>query len=465
MSDVSAIVLNKLLTERNLDVWAKLKLAFLDSAYSSIYSAISKHYDKYASIPSFDELEVTGRETSTSRILATLRLIDEPDISAEVALEALIDQYTQNTTISLLDKFVDKLPIYDTSEIKENLANIVLTLDEKTLTTEGVYTMADIMLFKTEEEHSRDRVFLGFNNTFDSVLGGVSLEELILVGGPRGSGKSIVCSNIQISQYEMGNTCPYFTIEMIAHETLERNLSILANVKYMDLKNNTLSPSELLKVIKSRAEMFEESTNLVEEYLQHRDRFKFEQELVRTKTLKQDNQMIIVDDRALTITSLDLHLGKLKARFGERFKVGVVDYLNQIVVSEGKNQFDWQPQVEVSKKLKDLARKHKVALFVPYQVDASGEARFAKGILDAADIALVMEPHEKEKSAIGFNTTKIRGGPPIKVTSPINWDTLRIDPTPMEAPEASQQKIKRAGKKEKPSVATGESATDAPWES
>jgi len=460
--DISAIVLNKLLIERNLDIWGKLKLVFIDSAYSSVYSAISRHYEKYGLLPTFEELDTVTRETLTQKTLATLQLIDEPDISAEVALDALIDQYTQNEAISLLDKFIDKLPIYDTTEIKEELAGIVLKLDEKTLTTEGVYTMADIMLFKTEEEHSRDRVFLGFNNTFDAVLGGVSLEELILVGGPRGSGKSIVCSNVQIAQYEMGNTCPYFTIEMVAHETLERNLSILANVNYMALKNNTLSPSELTKVIKARAEMFEDSSDLVDEYLQHRNRFKFESDLVRNKTLKPDNQLIIVDDRALTLSSLDLHIGKLKARFKDRFKIAVVDYLNQIVVGEGKNQFDWQPQVEVSKGLKNLARKHKVALFVPYQVDDTGQARFAKGILDAADIALLMKSHDKEKGAIGFDTTKIRGGPPIAVTSSIDWDSLRISPIPIEAPvgkddSPKKDRIKRAGAK------VVEDPNEIPW--
>lgn len=460
--DISAIVLNKLLIERNLDIWSKLKLVFVDSAYSSIYSAISRHYDKYGTLPSFEELDTVTRETLTQKTLATLKLIDEPDISAEVALDALIDQYTQNEAISLLDKFIDKLPIYDTTEIKEELAGIVLKLDEKTLTTEGVYTMADIMLFKTEEEHSRDRVFLGINNTFDAVLGGVSLEELILVGGPRGSGKSIVCSNVQIAQYEMGNTCPYFTIEMVAHETLERNLSILADVNYMSLKNNTLTPSELVKVIKARAEMFLESNDLVEEYLQHRNKFKFETDLVRNKALKKDNQLIIVDDRALTLAALDLHIGKLKARFGEKFKVAVVDYLNQIVVPDGKNQFDWQPQVEVSKGLKNLARKHKVALVVPYQVDDTGQARFAKGILDAPDIALLMKPYDKEKAAIGFETTKIRGGPPINVTSSINWDTLRISPIPIEAPGGKDEppkkdKLKRAGAK------VAEDPNEIPW--
>ncbi len=460
--DTSAVVLNRLLVEGNLDVWAKLKLAFLGAEYTSAYAAISRHYDKYAALPTFEELEVTTREGSSQQLLATLLLINEPDISAEVALDALIDQYTQNQTISLLEKFVDKLPVYDTAEIKESLSNIVLSLDEKTLTTEGVYTMADIMLFKTADEMSRDRVHLGFNNTFDAVLGGVAVEELILIGGPRGSGKSIVCNNIVDNQYEMGNSSVYFSIEMKAHEVLERGLAMRSNVSYMGLKNGTLSDSEMLKVITARAEMFLDSYDLVEQYTRTRDKFKFELELTRCKQLKPDNQIIIIDDRALSLASIDLHIGKLKARFGDKLKVAVVDYLNQIVVAEGKSQFDWQPQVDVSKKLKELARKHKVVMVSPYQIDATGEARFAKGILDAADIALLMESHDKEKGAMGFNTTKIRGGPPIKVTSPINWETLRISPINMDAPEPPKDKMKRAGKKDDKDP-TGESATDVPW--
>lgn len=454
--DISAVVLNKIIVESSLEVWSKLKLSFLDSAYASVYSAVSRHYDKYSALPTFSELEITTRDTVNQKVFTALALIDEPDISAEIALDALIDQYTQNQAIDLLEKFVDKLPIYDTSEIKDSLANIVLTLDEKTLTTEGVYSMADIMLFKNQDELDRDRVYLGLNNQFDSILGGVALQELILIGGQRGAGKSITSSNILANQYETGNTCVYFSIEMIAHEVLERNLSILADIPYMALKNNSLNDSDLLKVIKSRASMFQDADDLVIEYTQHRDRFKFESELVREKTLKQDNQMIIIDDRALTLASIDLHLGKLKSRFGDKLKVCIVDYLNQIVI-EGGSQFDWQPQVIVSKKLKELARKHHVVMVSPYQIDATGEARFAKGILDAADIALTMEAHDKDKGAVSFNTTKIRGGPPIQFTSPINWDTLRISPVSIEKPEA-KEKIKKAGKSK-----VEETASDMPW--
>lgn len=456
--DCSAIVLNKLLAERNLDIWSRLKLVFLDPAFSSLYSAVSKYYDTYNTIPSFDELELTLREGPALRTLATLKLADNPDISSEVALNALIDQYTQNETVKLLDKFIDKLPVYDSQEIKENLASIVLTLDEKTLTTEGVYNMADIMLFKNAEELARDRVHLGFNNTFDAALSGVARQELILIGGRRGSGKSICSSNIAVNQYESGNTSVIFSIEMIAHEVLERNLSILADVSHQNLKQGRLSPDELLKLVKARAGMFQDSDDVVEDYKKHRDKYRFEQELVRTKKLKDDNQMIIIDDRALTLTSLDLHLGKMKARFEDKFTVAVVDYLNQIVV-EGASQFDWQPQIVISKKLKELARKYDIVIVSPYQIDASGEARFAKGILDAADIALTMDAHDKEKGALTFSTTKIRGGREMTFTSPINWETLRISPQTIDTPE-QKETVKRHKKKPDPKP---DDDSDIPW--
>jgi len=456
--DTSAIVLNKLLTERNLEIWAKLKLVFLDAAYSTLYSQINKYYEKYNTIPSFDDLELTLREGSASKTLAALKLTDLPDVSAEVALDALIDQFTQNETIKLLDKFVDKLPLYDTNEIKDNLSSIALTIEEKTHTSEKVFTMADMFLFQHPDDVEKERVYLGLNNTFDSVLGGVARQELVLVGGKRGSGKSITSSNIFINQYESGNSSIYFSIEMTAMETMQRNLSILANVNLQSLKQNKLTDDEVLRIVKARAGMFEAADGAVLEFMRHRDRYKFEETLVRQHTLKQDNQMIIVDDRDLTLSSIDLHVGKAKAKFGDKLKLVVVDYLNQIVL-EGTDQYDWKPQIEVSKKLKNLARKYEIVIVSPYQIDKDGEARFAKGILDAADIALTMEAHDKETNAISFETTKIRGGKEMSFTCPIDWDTLRISPQSVDKPQ-QKDSIKRT---KKDRLKEDEGASDLPW--
>lgn len=463
--DISAVVLNKLLLEKNLDIWAKLKLAYLDNAYSSIYSVISRHYDKYGELPSFEELELVVRDTNTEKLVAIIKLIDEPEVTAEVALDALIDSYTQNETVTLLDKFVDKLPVYDTQQIKENLANIVLTLDEKTHTSETVFRMSDILLFRTPEAIQSDRIYLGLNNTFDMTLNGVAREELILIGGPRGSGKSITSSNLCVNQYEAGNTSVLFTIEMVAHEVFERNMAILADVDYMALKKGNLDDEQLLRVIKARANMFLDADDLIKEYLSHKDVFKFESDLIKKKSLKPDNQIIIIDDRNLSLTSIDLHLGKLKAQFKDKLTLAVVDYLNQVVYESGHggtslDQFEWKPQVVVSKKLKELARKHKVVMASPYQVDSSGEARFAKGILDAADVAILMEPAAKEDGVMPFRTTKIRGGPELEFTSPINWSSLRISSIPVDKP-AKKEKASKTAKENKSKVE--ETAGDTPW--
>lgn len=309
--------------------------------------------------------------------------------------------------------------------------------------------MANIMLFKNEADLARDRVYLGLNNTFDAVLAGVARQEVIYLGARRGAGKSITCSNILVNQYESGNVCPYFTIEMTGHETFERNMAILANVNYQELKQNKLNDTELLKVIKARAGMFIDADDLVHEFIKTKDKYKFEAILVREKKLREDAQMIIIDDRALTLTNFDLHLGRIKAKHGDKFKVGILDYVNKIHM-EGSDQFDWKAQVHVSTKVKELARKHDIVIYSPYQIDETGEARFAKGILDATDIALVMKAHDKELGALTFETTKIRGGADMKFTSPINWDTLRISPIPMDTPESpkAEGKIKKAGKKQ-----------------
>jgi replicative DNA helicase len=460
--DISAIVLNKLLGSQDLESFSRVKLSFLDPAYSSIFSAVNRHYEKYSTVPSFEDLEMTLREGQTKNTLEAVKLTDATEVTIDVAIDALIDQYTQNEAIRLLDRFVDKLATYDTTEIKDNLAGIVLALDEKTLSTEGIDTMDSFMFFQEEEEVSRNRVMLGINNTFDAALNGVAKAEYVMIGGPRGSGKSIIVNNIFTNQYEQGNSSVFFSIEMKGRETLERSMSILANVNYQDLKHNKLSPEDLLKVIKVRAGMFVDAGDIVEDFCKHRDRFKFEQQLVRTKELKPDNQMIVIHDRALTLTSIDIHLGKLKAKFGDKLTTCIVDYVNQVKVEGNSNkfsQFDWQPQVVVSTGLKNLADKYDLVMVSPYQIDASGEARFGKGILDPADIALVMEVHDKSTGAIGMGTTKIRGAIEQVFTSGIDWNSLRISPVPVERP----QKKEKSTKEKKSVDKSSEAATDVPW--
>ena len=155
-----------------------------------------------------------------------------------------------------------------------------------------------------------------------------------------------------------------------------------------------------------------------------------------------------------------LHIGKFKAKFGDKLTTVVVDYLNQIVIEGNHNKFDWQPQVIIAGKLKELARKYDIVMVSPYQIDDTGVTRFAKGILDAADAALLMEAHDKDLQAITFESTKMRGNRELKCTSPINWDTLRISPVSIDSPPPKERS---STKKSKVSAEGAEPVGDIPW--
>lgn len=456
--DIGAIVLHKLLSDKSLDAWARLRLAFLDPSYSSLYSAINKYYSTYNSIPGFDDLEVTSRDTPLTKALASLKELEVPDVDLDTALDALIDSYTQNETLKLIDKFLDKITLMTTEEIKDSLSGLLLTLDEKTHTSETIVPMNAITIFEEDDNEAHIKFPLGINNTFDAAVGGAFRQELILLGGKRGAGKSVVCSNITTNQYEQGNSCVYFTIEMTAKETFQRQMAIMAGVEHQKIRKRNLSFDEAMRLAKVRSEMFIDGDKALESYIKNQDKIAFEALLNRDYKLKPDNQIVIIDDRELTISAVDLHLQKLKAQFGDKLTVAVVDYLNQIVVPGQENgMYDWTTQIFISKKLKEFARKYDITVISPYQIDDSGGTRFAKGILDAADMALLLDAHTKEDNAITFETTKTRSGPPIKFTSGINWQDLKI--SPIDAPEPAK---KSASKKEGKAFGEPKSTTPEP---
>ena len=90
-----------------------------------------------------------------------------------------------------------------------------------------------------------------------------------------------------------------------------------------------------------------------------------------------------------------------------------------------------------------MAQEFEVPVFSPYQTDASGEARFAKGILDAADAAYSLETWDHEDGCITLNCVKMRSASMKSFTSTVDWDTLKIGPdtalTPKEREDSSHK--------------------------
>lgn len=428
VNDAAGIVLYNILKNpvEAVDIWPKIKIHFFEKEHLPIYVAISKYYNKYNSLPSFSDLILTTREENLLTRLYILKDSDVPeDLDPNIAVDALIDEFTQREVLDKISIFVDKVLTYDTSEIKENISKILLDLDEKTQNSEQIYGMNEIYLIDKEEEHKR--IPLGINNTLDAKNMGVALTELIMFGGYRGSGKSNIACNIADNQIEQGNSCLYFSIEMRYREVFNRMLSIRTGIPNNLLLKNQCSKDDYIKIANARRSYFEDTDDIFNKFLHHEDYEKFEIDLLRTKELKKNNQLIIVDNQFLTPTEIDLTIQKYKTKYEDNLKLVIVDYVNQINVPD---IYDWKTQILLSKHLKNMARKHDVVLVTPYQTDKQGEARLSKGILDAADIAANLTAFKEEDGSgyINIKSTKTRNISNFEINCPMNWNTLKISP-------------------------------------
>jgi replicative DNA helicase len=305
-------------------------------------------------------------------------------------------------------------------------------------------------LFDSEKDLKRF-LPLGLNDDYDQFMK-FSPRDLILVGGRRGAGKSIACCNIAHNVYEQGKSSLYFTIEMDARSILQRMCALGARIPISRLATRNLTTVEWDRVANWWAGRFQDGVELLSEFKDTRDFDAFHTKL-QTKPLN-DGQMDVVYDPTLTLSRIRQELESKVSQTD--YGVIVVDYLNQVKRSNAPSrsgQYDWTEQIEVSKTLKSIAQEYEIPVFAPYQTDSTGEARFAKGILDAADAAFTLETWSPEDEAMTFNCTKMRSAKMEGFTSVMDWETLKIGPQSTMNPKEKEEI--------KDSLSTGEDIHDA----
>lgn len=415
---------------------------YLPSQYHRLYSEIDRHLEQFHKLPSFDDLKLSIRDKSTKEKVLAIEAI-EVDIDAWTLLEYVKNEYAQKIALDGVEGFIDDTVVFATAEESvQALQEIILEIEEKIDLKPPAESMQRISLFEPEAELEK-YVPLGLNSAYDENMK-FSPKDLILVGGRRGAGKSLTCANIANSVYQSGRSAIYFTIEMDSRQTLQRLCSVATGVPFSRLRNKNLSITEWEKVAGWWASRFQQGQEHLLNYREHRDFDKFHYELTSSSELVPDRQLIVEYDASLTLPKIRSVLDKEVRR--KNVGIVIVDYINQVKRSHQPakgGQYDWTEQIEVSKALKGMAQEYEVPIFSPYQTDATGEARFAKGILDAADAAFALETWSHEDNCITFNCVKMRNGPMDSFTSVVNWENLRIGPesalTPKEKEESSHK--------------------------
>ena len=427
---------------QDFQTWSVTHKQYLPSEYHSLYKVIDKHCETFHKMPTIEDLKYEIRDSSTREKLFAVEAV-EVDASPDMLLQYLKNEYTQKEILDSLEDYVENSVAFeDAQESVDHLHQIVMDVEDKVDLEDPQESMQRIELFEPEEDLAR-YIRLGLNREYDHEIQ-FSPRDLIMVGGRRGAGKSVICANIANNVYESGKSAVYFTIEMDSRSILQRCCSIATEIPFARLRTQNLSILEWEKVATWWSNRYVNGQDRLNEYKEHRDFKRFHDTLKTSCELLPTQQLDIVYDAGLTLSKIRSDLDKKV----KQMDVGViiVDYINQVkrssLPSRG-GQYDWTEQIEVSKALKSMAQEFEVPVFSPYQTDASGEARFAKGILDAADAAYSLETWDHEDACITLNCVKMRSASMKSFTSTVDWDTLKIGPdtalTPKEREDSSHK--------------------------
>jgi len=427
------------------DTWSYLRKHYLPTEYHTIFSIIDGHSQKYHTVPSFEDLKFEIRDSATQEKLLAIEAL-EVEAEPSMLLQYLKNEYTQKEILYSLEKYIDNsISFEDAEESVSHLHQIVLDIEDKVELEQPQESMQRISLFPADEELDK-YLPLGMNSAFDEEFK-FSPRDLILVGGRRGSGKSITCCNIANTVYESGKSAIYFTIEMDSREILQRCCAIATGVSHDKIRKRNLSVTEWELVAAWWANRFVDADEKLKEYNDHRDFDRLHYDLKTNCELLPTQQLDVVYDASLTLSKIRAELDK-KVKSAMDVGVIIVDYINQVKRSNlpsRAGQYDWTEQIEVSKALKSMAQEYEVPVYSPYQIDATGEARFAKGILDAADAAFTIDTWKTEDAIMTFNCTKMRSGKMGTFTSTMNWETLKIGPESALTPDEQEAEEHKTG--------------------
>jgi len=424
--NIASALLKQIIVQKDLDTWSKLKEHYLPGEYQSIFRILDKHIDNYQDLPKFEDLRYEVRDRKLQEKIFAIESIDV-EVDAWLLLDYLKNEYAQVEILDELDKYIDNtVAMASAEENIEQLQEIVLRVSDKVDVKAPEESMQSISLFEDDKELSR-YLPLGLNSEYDSQIR-FSPKDLVLVGGRRGAGKSVTCCNLAANVYDSGRSALYFTIEMDSRSILQRICSVSTKIPLKRLRSKMLSTEEWNLVGGWWAGRFDGGHELLPEFVKTHDFDTFHKKLTKLP-LHKEKQLDVIYDPALTLSKIQSELDKKV----NQLDVGVVivDYLNQVKrhnAPSRSGQYDWTEQIEVSKKMKLYAQEYETLFFAPYQTDASGEARFAKGILDAADAAYALETWDQQDGCMTFNCVKMRSNRMESFTSAVDWETLKIGP-------------------------------------
>lgn len=465
--DLASALIKKVLECNDFDTWTNVRKHYLPVEYHKIFEVINKHSESYHKLPTFEDLKFETRDAATLEKVYALETSEPVDTEPFLLLDYVKNEYTQKEALFQIDRYIDGSMAFETAEETiSTIQQIAADLEMKVDVKDPAESMQKINLFESEEDLG-NRITLGLNAEFDATYQ-ITTTDYIMMGGQKGSGKSITCNNIGRHIIKTkGAVALYFSVEMEAIEVLQRDAAIATQVPLNKIRNKNLNAIEWEQIVEYWGTRFKNSEPHIKAYKEHHSFERFHTAI--SKEELSDAYLDIVYDPHLTLTKIK---NEVQKRLNQGVNIGIiiVDYINQVKLRDnhhgGKSdQYEWKEQIDISTGLRRLAQDLRIPVFSPYQIDATGNTRFAKGILDAPTVVLKMEKHPQSYAVVVFNLEKMRHAPDeLKIISVMNWDTLTMGPGNGAMPEVSEEDEEdqpvKIGPKHRKKKATGEPIYD-----
>ena len=195
--DLQKLTLRRLLDTQSNDLYSKLLNQYFTGINQTLFGKVRSFYKANLRLPSTEEILCLRKDVGLQEYIEN-QIITEENYNDTIADEFLVAQlqdfYIRDETIFFLDRFIDNLDNFEKVEIVDQFQNHLLKLNQAIPYDDELYDVAELEFFPAEDNF---KIFpSGLSAEFDSVNGGFTTQELVLLGGRRGSGKSIISLNL-----------------------------------------------------------------------------------------------------------------------------------------------------------------------------------------------------------------------------------------------------------------------------
>ena len=241
--NIASALIKQVLTLQDFQTWSVAHKQYFATEYHSLYKIIDKHCEEFHRMPTIEDLKFEIRDSATREKLYAVEAV-EVDADPQMLLEYLKNEYTQKEILDSLEDYIENSVAFENAQESVNhLHQIVLDVEDKVDLEDPQESMQRIDLFEPEEDLAR-YMALGLNEEYDHDIK-FSPRDLVMFGGKRGAGKSVICANIATSVYASGRSAMYFTIEMDSRSILQRCCAIATEVPFSRLRTQNLSVSRV----------------------------------------------------------------------------------------------------------------------------------------------------------------------------------------------------------------------------